>query len=193
MRKDFQIKVLSFVIIAFCCAFISSPSSAGERIDALDESNIKAFIENTTDITTGNSQNLSAKDLHAYLDKHLEDKARFKSVMKYNIPGMPPQEAVLSLDKDGYMDSVTEGAKSVEGYETLIEITEIKVASNGKKAFVKTANTEYANMAIPTETGGTEEVPIEGVSECTQILSLNSGVIQMFSANCVTEVNFLEY
>lgn len=193
MRNRLKIKALSFVVSFVFCISFSSPILADEHISALTEANIKAFIENTTDVTTSNSQDLSVEEMKAYLDKHLEDKAKFKSVMKYHIPNMPMQEATLALDKDGYMDSVTKGAESVEGYETLIEIEEIKVSSNGKKAFVKTSNTEYANMAIPTESGNFEEVPIEGVSECTQILSLNRGVIQMYSANCVTEVNFLEY
>lgn len=193
MRKPIQIKVLSFVISMLFCALNSAVVLAEDTIKTLTEENIQTFIENTTDVTTGNSQGLSVEEMKAYLDKHLEDKARFKSIMRYNIPNMPPQEATLSLDKNGYMDSVTKGAESVEGYETLIEIDEIKVASNGKKAFVKTSNTEYATMPIPTETGDAEEVPIEGISMCTQILSLNRGVIQMFSANCVTEINFLEY
>ena len=171
----------------------SSIAWADDKISALTQENVKAFIENTTDITTGNSQDLSPEKITAYLDKHIEKKARFKSVMKYHMPNLPVQQATLSLKKNDFMQSVSEGASTVEGYENLIEIQDIKIASNGKKAFVKTTSTEYATMAVPTETGGTEDVPMEGVSECTQIISLNRGVIQMFSAQCVTDINFLEY
>lgn len=163
------------------------------KIKKLTENNVKEFIENTSDLTAGNSKSLSPEKVQTYLEKHLEDKARFKSIMKYKIPGLPVQEAVLNLDKEEFMKSVIEGSEAIEGYENLVEITEIKVASNGKKAFVKTEGTEYASMAIPTKTGGTEYVPIEGVSECTQIISLNKGVIQMYSANCITNIEFLEY
>ena len=186
----------NFVFCLGLAAFMvlqASTVMAGDKIKALTEENVKAFIENTTDVTTSNSNDLSPDKVAEYLDKHVEDKARFKSVMKYHIPGMPPQEAELKLDKEGFMTSVNDGAEQIEGYETLIEIKQIKLASNGKKAFVKTSNTEYATMPVPTETGDTQEVPIEGVSECTQILSLNSGVIQMYSANCVTDIHFLEY
>jgi hypothetical protein len=48
-------------------------------------------------------------------------------------------------------------------------------------------------MAVPTDTGGSEALPMEGVSECMQILSLNKGIIQMYSANCVTNIQFMEY
>ncbi len=172
--------------------FISS-CFADESIKALTENNVKTFIENTTEITTGKSNDLSSEKIAAYLDKHLDKKARFKSVMKYHIPGLPPQEASISLDKSGFMKSVNEGAQSAENYENLIEIQDIKVASNGKKAFVKTQSTEYATMAVPTADGGSEDVPMEGISECTQIISLHKGVIQMYSANCVTNIEFLEY
>lgn len=178
----------------FICVSMALPARADDPIRALTEANIKDFIENTTDVTTGNSHELSAKKIAEYLDLHVDDKAVFKSLMKYNIPGMPPQEASLHLNKDQFMSSVTQGAEKVEGYETLVEIDEIKISSNGEKAFVKTTNTEYATMPIPSQNDGdAEEVPIEGVSKCTQILSLHHGAIQMFSANCVTEVNFLEY
>ena len=186
----------TFFFNSLCAAvFLTCSSSvwAGESIKKLTQNNVKAFIENTTDVTTGNSQNLSPEKITAYLDKHLEKKARFKSVMKYHIPGMPIQQAELSLTKDEFMKSVAEGAGAVEGYENLIEIKQIKISSNGKKAFVKTESTEYATMSVPTETGTPQDVPIEGLSACTQILSLNSGVIQMYSANCTTNIQFLEY
>jgi len=166
---------------------------ADDKVKKLTNSNVKSFIESTTDITTGNSERLSTKKIQTYLDRHISNKARFKSVMKYNIPNMPPQEATLTLDKDEFMSSVNEGAEKITGYETLVEIKEIKIASSGEKAFVKTESTEYATMAVPSQSGGSEDVPMEGVSECTQIISLNRGTIQMYSANCITEINFLEY
>ena len=190
-------KPIYFMGICAFCAFSYVPAAFADdpfmNIQSLSEANVKKFIEHTTDITTGNSQKVSQDKIEEYLDTHLEDGARFSSVMQYNIPGMPQQKAKLSLDKDGFMDSVKKGAEKIEGYETLVEIKEMKIASNKEKAFVKTVSTEYASMPVPTDTGDVEDVPIEGVSECTQILSLNSGVIQMFSAKCVTDINFLEY
>ena len=166
---------------------------AAENIKMLTKQNVKEFIEDTTDITTTNTQALSPEKIQQYLDIHLDKKARFKSVMKYNMPGMPPQEANLSLDKDEFMKSVVQGAGAVDGYETLVEITDIKISSDGEKAFVKTQNTEYATMPVPTETGGVENVPMEGFSECMQILLLKKGVIKMYNADCVTNIEFMEY
>ena len=175
-------------------AFGSQVASAwADGIGKLTQNNVKAFIENTTDITTTNSRQLSAKKIQRYLDKHLDKDARFKSLMKYNIPGMPPQEASLSLDKEQFMEYVIKGAETVQDYDTLVEIKDIKIASEGKKAFVKTQNTEYATMPVPTEMGSAQDVPMEGVSECTQILLLKKGAIKMYNANCVTDIHFLEY
>lgn len=186
-------KALFFAfMLASAIILLSKPVWADSVINRLTETNVSNFITDTTHITTDNSGGLSSSKIKDYLDKHIEDKARFKSSIKYHIPGMPPQKAVISLSKAEFMDQVDEGTKKIEGYETVVEIEEIKIDSGGKKAFVKTTNTEYAMMPIPTDTGGVEEVPMEGVSNCRQILSLNSGVIQMFSANCTTNVMFLD-
>lgn len=185
----------AFFLFFFSASALFAQGSAclaGDDVSTLTKQNVKAFIEETTDITTGNGE-LSAEKINTYLDKHLDKKARFKSVMKYHIPGMPSQEVSFSLGKDEFMQSVRKGAESTQDYETVVEIRDIKIASNGKKAFVKTKNTEYATMAVPTDTGGSEAVPMEGVSECMQILSLNKGIIQMYSANCVTNIQFMEY
>lgn len=186
-----QILAMGFGALVFFAQ--SSACLAAGNIETLTKKNVKAFIEDTTDITTTNTQALSPEKIQAYLDTHLDKKARFKSVMKYNMPGMPPQEAALSLDKEEFMKSVVQGAETVDDYDTLVEIKNIKIASDGKKAFVKTQNTEYATMPVPTETGDVENVPMEGVSECTQILLLKRGVIKMYDANCVTNIEFLEY
>lgn len=179
-------------MLAALCVF-AQPVLADDAIQKLTERNIKAFIEETTDVTAGNRRALSSEEIAEYLEKHLDKKAHFKSVMKYHIPGMPVQEVSLSLDKQEFMKSVGQGAEAVEGYETLVEILNIKISSDGEKAFVKTRNTEYATMPVPSENGGTQDVPMEGVSECTQILLLKTGVIVMYNANCVTDIQFMDY
>lgn len=191
--RNLQKRFFTVVLGALLMVKPLSPCLAKDKIKLLTEGNVKAFIEKTTDVTSTNSDNLSVQKIQAYLDKHLEKKAKFKSIMTYHFPEMPPQKTTLDLSKAEFMKSVSEGAETIDSYDTLVEIKQIKIASNGKKAFVKTENTEYASMPVPTETGGTEYVPIEGVSECTQILSLNSGVIQMYSANCTTDVYFKDY
>ena len=166
---------------------------ASTNIRALNKNNVTKFIEKATDITSGEARgDMSSSEIKRYLNKHIEKKARFKSLLKYHIPGMPAQETSLSLNKVNFIKSVSEGADKIDDYQTLIEIKDIKIASGGKKAIVKTESTEYANMPVPTSTG-VEDIPIEGLSTCTQILSLNKGTIQMYSANCVTNIHFTEY
>lgn len=190
---QFHKLIYSFTLAVFMLCGQSSDAFADDKISKLTKKNVKAFIERTTDLTTNNSDRLSPKKVAAYLDKHIEGDARFKSLMTYNIPGMPPQKTSLTLDKKDFIKSVRDGADKIEGYENLVEIQAIKVASNGKKAFVKTQSTEYATMPVPGDNGTAEDVPVEGVSKCTQVISLNKGIIQMFSANCTTKIHFLEY
>ncbi len=181
--------LFAFILLSVLALF-ARPVFAQSRIDALTEANVTDFIITTTHITTDND-GVSQDKIREYLDRHIEKDARFKSVLKYHIPGMPMKKTTLSLSKDDFMSSVNEGAEKIDGYETIVEIEELKIDSSGKKAFVKTVNTEYATMPVPTETG-VEYVPMEGVSNCRQILSLNGGIIQMYSANCTTNVMFLD-
>ena len=186
-------------IFIFCCFTFCALLSANEamakrgKLDRLTEDNVRAFIEETSHITSGHSRDLSNDDIKRYLKRHLEPKSRFKSVMKYHVAGMPPQENSISLSKEEFIKSVEAGAKSVDDYEHIVEIQDIRVSSDGKKAFVKTTTTEVGTMPVPTQDGGHQQVPVEGESECNQILSLNKGVIQMFSASCTTDLRFQNY
>lgn len=193
LSKVYQIDTTVLFSLALLSVLVvfALPAQAQNRVDSLTETNVADFIITTTHITTDND-GLDSSKIKDYLNRHIEDRARFKSTLKYHIPGMPVQKTVISLSKAEFMTSVNEGAEKIDGYETIVEIDEIKIDSGGKKAFVKTTNTEYAVMPVPTETGDIENVPMEGISNCNQILSLNGGIIQMFSASCTTNVMFLD-
>ncbi len=181
------------VLFCFSLVFALPAHAKKDKIEALTDGNIKSFIEETSYMTSGGSKNLSLSKVKTYLEKHLEDDARFKSTMKYNLPGMPPQEQAVSLSKEEFIESVEKGAEKIDDYETIVEIKDIKISSDEQKAFVKTESTELVTMPVPSQNGGMEYVPVEGLSSCTQILSLNKGVIQMYSAQCATEINFMDY
>lgn len=183
----------TFLLISCLTAtsFAVSPARATEKIDTLTEENVRAFIEKTTELTAGKNSEMTADEIADYLDAHIEKRARFKSTMKYNIPGYPQQETALNLEKRDFMDNVKKGTESVTDYESAIEIDSIQISSKGDKATVTTTSTESGMMPLSVDGTTTDIVPIEGSSNCTQILTLEDGVIQMYGANCVTVVNFL--
>lgn len=155
-------------------------------LDELTEENVTAFITETTEITAGRSD-MSIEQVLEYLDRHIDKKGFFKSTMKFHMPEQPAQETTMSLDKKDFMKSIEAGSKTINDYETEIHIKSIKISKDGKKATVQTVGREQAMMPIEID-GQLAELPVDGISSCLQILMLNAGVIQMYNANCTTEI-----
>ena len=180
---------------ALLFALLFAPIDAharGKKIKALTDSNVRAFITKTSHMTSGQDETIPHEQLVSYLKKHLAKNVRFASKMTYHLPGMPPQETSVLLTKEEFIDTAGEGAKSVQSYDNQVEIKEVKIVS-GRKAFVKTVNTETGFMAVPKADGSTsDDVPIEGKSECTQSVLLDNGVIQISNAVCTTNIHFQE-
>lgn len=166
--------------------FLFTPTAYSQTVTALTEDNVKAFISRTSDVTNNKAEGLDGNGIKTYLQTHLHENARFKSKMTYEIPGFPSKEAELALDKEEFMDTVAAGAQTVDKYSNQIAVREVKIASSGKSATVKTDSTEEGLMAVEGE-----HVPILGQSTCDQIIMLSDkGVIQMFNANCTTIIRF---
>ena len=187
------------LLFAFCL-FVFALSSArqalaldkGNSIKALTDANISEFIEDTSILTSNQNIDRNDSEVTAYLDRHIDKKARFRTSITYNMPGLPGTEKVLTLKKQDYIEQVNKGADSVDHYHSDIEIESVKISKNKKTASVNTVTTESGIMKLPAEDGSMEEVPIEGESRCFQVLKLSKkGYIQMHSANCVTIMNFL--
>lgn len=162
-----------------------------QAVEELTEENVTEFITQTSAIAAGYENGMSSDEVLQFLDDHLESHARFKSVMRYTIPGYDPQETSMSLSKEEFMDNVKNSPKKVEDYENSVLIRSVKISSDGKKATVQTHGKESGEMPIKDENGEDVNLPMHGVSACDQIIMLSKkGVIQMYSANCVTEVEF---
>jgi hypothetical protein len=175
----------------FCfCLLPAGYAHAEQKIARLSEDNIRAFIEETTAMTSGKNLEKSPEEISAFLNKHLTKDAHFKSSMKYVIPGYPPQENSMSMEKEDFIASVQKGAESLADYESSVEIGTIKISRDGKKATIQTKSTESGIMPMAIE-GATQHVPVKGSSSCNQIIVLNDGVIQMYNANCATIINFV--
>lgn len=153
---------------------------------ALTEDAVKDFIKQSSEITNRKAQDLGGNEAKNFFEAHLHPNARFKSKITYVIPGYPDKEAELALDKQEFIDSLASGSENVDKYSNNIKIKNVKIAASGKSANVETESTEEGQMEVDGE-----KVPMIGVSKCDQILMLSDqGVIQMFNANCKTEIRF---
>jgi hypothetical protein len=180
-------------IASVLLAVTFSASSHAQEVTQLTEDNVRAFIEKTTQITSGKETEMTQKQIDIYLDVHLHSDASFKSLMRYAIPGFEVQEKILSVNKEDFMKGIHEASDTVSSYQSQIIIDEINISKDGKNAVVKTRTLESGMMPVVDEIEK-EEIPMEGVSSCTQVIMLSKkNVIQMFNANCVTEVHFNQF
>jgi hypothetical protein len=179
--------------LLFLAFFVPTPSRAQDKIDKLTEENITTFIQETTEISAGQRADMSMEQVIEYLDRHIDKNGFFKSTMKYSMPEQPSQETTMNLDKKDFLKSIEAGSKAVNGYETEIDIRDIKISRDEKKATVQTTGREQASMPLDID-GQLTEVPVEGLSSCLQILMLSDeGMIQMLNANCTTEITLAPF
>jgi len=169
-------------------SLILMTASTHAMAERLTEDNVSDFIQETSRLTAAQYAEDFDKDaVRDYLDKHLHEDARFKSTMSYAIPGHDAQRNAISLDKKKYIESIMDAPKALGGYDIDIEITDIRIAKDGANAIVQTRSREQGTMEVP----GAGAVPMEGVSNCNQVLVMSKrDVIQMYSAQCQTDIQF---
>ena len=178
------------LILAFLCCVITTHLPAHAQTSALNESNITNFINKTTKLTSRNTEDLSSDKVIKYLEKHLHKNARFKTTMRYEVPGFDAQEKEMSFDKADFIEQVRQGATSVSDYENEVQIIKIKISKDKKSATVETRSEENATMPVTGE-DGIAQIPMEGISLCRQILKLSKKkIIQMYNVSCVTDIAF---
>ena len=172
--------------------FYPATASSGFKTRSLSKKNVTVFIQQPTAILSGHSTGMDESDIKSYLDKHLHSDSRFKSTMRYAVPGFPSQQSAMVLNKTQFMDSIAVGKTELEEYEASVEILDIKISKNKRSATVKTRGEDAAVMAVKNNDGSSENVDLRGQSTCTQILMLSKrGVIQMYNAACETVINFM--
>ncbi len=176
------------LMIGLFLCIAPSPARA-QAIESLSEENIRAFIEKTSLIATGKETGMSADEIDAYLAAHIHPQAKFKSKMRISIPGFDTQETKLALNKEGFITNIRKTAESVSDVESHVDISNIRIMGNGRRATLQTRSLESGTIPVadPTET---QEVPMEGMSTCAQTLILTGDVIQMYSADCTTDLEF---
>ncbi|PJB73503.1 MAG: hypothetical protein CO093_00670 [Alphaproteobacteria bacterium CG_4_9_14_3_um_filter_47_13] len=196
-KKIFWIGALFILLHSACLSSAPAQAESDPRpdfISVLNDENIRSFLKETSDVSTGQRASMSDQDVIDYFDNHIAEKGEFKSRMHYEIPGYPAQDNEIRLDKTHYIDTVVKGRHMLEDYRASIDIQNLKIKGNGKGATFTSIITEKGKMAVPKDPEKPEEiemVPIEGKSVCEQrlVISFNN-YIQMASADCTTTINF---
>lgn len=180
------------LFVVLCIALVPSSSVSAK---SLTKQSITAFVERTTKITSGSVDSGFSRDKTiAYLNKHIEKEARFKTLMRFDIPGQPPQESMMRMGKKEFIEKVRKGVDSIDDYDSTIEVLDIIISRDGRVATVRTRNAEGAMVPVQNESGGITQVPMDGVSYCTQILRLSDkNIIQMYNASCITDIAFTSF
>ena len=189
--------ILSLAVLA--CG--SMPGSAQIRKDprpdfvtSLNETNIRAFLREVGEISTGQRPDMLDDDVANYFTNHMVEKGRFTSRMRYEIPNFPTQETKMELDKGQYINTVNKSRYMMENYHADIDIWDLKITGNGKQATFTSIITEKGKMPFPKDPKNPDDVdiiPIEGRSSCEQklVISFNN-FIQMARADCETVISF---
>ncbi|MAE51971.1 MAG: hypothetical protein CMH27_09175 [Micavibrio sp.] len=183
---------LSTILVLACVIFcFGHPASAAHETSRLTKGDIRDFLQAMSDMSTGNNSDLSSSNGEAqrFMDRHLHKHVRMKSTITYMIPGAPPQQNEMTLDKGQFIQSLAAGAKTLKDYESDVDIGDIRLSKDGRKATVESTSSEQGYMNVPDESGDIQEVPIEGRSECTQMIVLDDkDIMQLYNAKCLTTI-----
>lgn len=177
-------------LIAFFILALTIPTAHAQTTH-LTKANITDFITETTKLTAGHTEDLSPDEIITYLETHLHKNARFKTTMRYEIPGQSPQENAMRLNKEDFINKIRQSTETIEDYENEIDIIKIKISKDKRSATIETRSQENATLPVSDEDTGVTQIPMEGTSLCRQILKLNKkDIIQMYNINCVTDIAF---
>lgn len=178
----------TFFLAVFAATCLAQSALAAHETDHLSKMGIRDFLQDMSERSAGHGN--QAETLQ-FLNRHLHEHARFNSVITYNMPGHPPQTSQMKLDKEDFLQSVSAGAQTMQDYESEIDIKTIQISKDGRKATVETIGTETGNMNVPGANGEMQQVPIEGLSTCLQIIMIDENdVMQLYNARCKTNIDF---
>ena len=184
-------KLSTSLLLAVFTAGLAQSALAAHETNRLNKMGIRDFLQDMSDKSAGESDQAQTQQ---FLNRHLHDNARFKSTITYNMPGHPPQQTEMKLDKKQFLESVAAGAQTLQEYESEIDIKAIKISKDGRKATVETIGSESGYMSVPDESGAVQQVPIEGQSACLQIVMIDKNdIMQLYNARCETQINFERY
>jgi len=205
MKNSFLMRVRKIGLLGLALLVFAMPAHAqnnnaqnnarpDDYVTSLNEDNIRGFLKEVGDISTGQRADMLNDDVIDYFNNHMADRGKFKSTMRYEIPGFPTHDTEMKLDKEQYINTIVNGRHMMEDYQSTIDIQDLKISGNGKSATFTSVITEKGKMPFPKDPkkpNDVDIVPIEGKSKCDQrvIISYNN-FIQMAGAACQTIISF---
>lgn len=172
-------------LLAITLAILLSTSNLSHAAQELSESSVKSFIKKAVQITAGNRGGAEE-----FLQKHLNDNARFTTTVTLQLPDLPPQNAdSLTLDKAGYIGNLKTAKDTLKNHNATADIKNIILSEDKQQATVRYEIRENGKLDDPNGEQGL--MPLDGTSTCTSTIRLNSqGIIQLYNADCQTLVKF---
>ncbi len=169
-----------------------------DYVTSLDEETVKKFIADVQRMVMTGMQTMTADDVANWFNNHIATKARFESMMKYEMPGYPAQDSTMSIGKEEYINGILSARSTMSDYQQDVQIQEIKIGNGGRSAKVRTKITETGNMPWPKDgampDGRPPEMvpmPVTGTAECEQTIGISiNNFIQMQKAACRTVMSF---
>jgi hypothetical protein len=189
--------LLYAALVLFLSSFAQSShaqNTQNDFVSALNENNIRAFLRDVTEISSGQRPEMLDDEIINYFDNHTADQAVFKSKMSYDIPGFPLTENEMKLDKQQYITMIANGRYVIQNHEVDIKIDNLKIGNGARSATFQSTITEKGRMPFPKDPEKPDDlqiIPIEGKSVCQQrvIVSYNN-FIQTAKADCETLISF---
>ncbi len=180
-----------FLALILSIMFLSQADS--NAITELTDAHVETFIQEVSDISSGQREDMDAYGVTSYFMEHLAEDSSFKTTLEYDIPDIPSGERVMEMDKLNFISHVLQGLQSMTRHETLVRIENITIDEEGKNAFVLTTNYERGVMPVSNGNGDVSMIPVVGTSYCEQkIILAEKQNIQMAQANCNTSISFTD-
>lgn len=178
-----------FLALILTTAFLSQRESTA--VDGLSETSIAAFVQETTDISSGKRTDMDAYGITTYFMEHVTDDGKFTTTISFEAPGgSGTQEKVMEMDKMSFISNLIQGLHSMEDHEAAVKIENITLADDGKSAKILTTTIERGMMPVDDGSGGSTLTPVTGNSYCEQNIVLGKkNIIQMAGAVCTTNIS----
>ena len=98
----------------------------------------------------------------------------------------------MALNKESFIANVYKTSTSVSDVESQLEVSNIRIMSKGRRATLQTRSLESGTIPVSDQIE-VQDVPMAGMSTCMQTIILTDNVIQMYSAECETDLEFQAY
>lgn len=194
MGKSFELLGLAtfniFIAIIAATTFMS-----GEKVGVsqLNESNVKAFINEVTEVSGGLREDMDSYSIVTYFMKHIKEDGHFISRIDYSIPDYPETTRDLEMDRDTYISHIIQAMNDFEKHEAAVRIENVEIQENGRSALVITTNYERGVIPVQDIMGDAQMLPVTGTSYCEQEVVLSDKkIIQMAEAQCNTSIAFAD-